>query len=142
MGDLLKNIGTCVKYENKLRTGFLKKYANILLENFVPDLKLLVPDFPGTDLNWANIDRGLPTLSGLHRSEDVALLRVEGDVVGLDLDEHRAALESVEAERRELRTKVLALEKRIAALKIDSGLLKEKVLAFDAERDLELPGAS
>lgn len=136
--DLLKNIGTCVKYENKLRTAFLKKYANILLENFVPDLKLMVPDFPGTDLNWAAVDRGLPALTGLHRVEDVALMRVEGDVVGLDLDEHRAALESLEAERRELRTKVLGLEKRVAALKIDAGLLKEKVLDDNLERNFEL----
>lgn len=127
LADLCKNIAACVKFENKLRANFLKKYANILLENFVPDLKALVPEFPGEGLPWTAVDKHLPSLANLHRVEDVALARVEGEVGGLDLEENRAALESLEAERKELRQKVLQLEKRVAGLKIDLGLLKEKV---------------
>lgn len=125
---MLNNISACIKHENKLRTSFLKKYANILLENFVPDLKALIPDFPGQETTWTNVDRGLPNLNNLHRPEEVALSRVEGDVSGLDLDENKAIIESLEAERKELRQKVLLLDKRLAGLKIDLGLLKEKVL--------------
>lgn len=92
----------------------------------MPDLKSLIPDFPTAD-SWTQLDRQLPAVANAHRAEDVALARVEGDVAGLDNDEHRAVIDALEADRKELRQKVLSLDKRVAGLKIDLNLLKEKV---------------
>lgn len=129
----MKNISTCVKFENKMRTAFLKKYANILLENFVPDLKNMIPDFPGPDPSWSSIDKNLPNLTNMHRVEDVALQRVEGEITAVDQEETKIIIDGLEAERKELRQKILGLEKRMAGMKIDISLLKEKVHNVDQE---------
>lgn len=97
-----------------------------MLENFVPELKSVVPDLPASE-TWTVIDRNLPNLNGLHKAEDLQILRVEGDIGSIENDDSKATIEALEAERKELRNKVLILDKRVSGLKIDLNLMKEKV---------------
>lgn len=137
MQDSFQNIANCIKIENKYRAAFLKRYATILLENFVPDLKNLLPEFGGQETGWLAIDKDLPKISGLHQSDEVALNRTEA--VMLEEEGQAAALESLENERRELKNQVLSLEKRLAGVRIDLGLLKEKNEALEMVDQAEKP---
>lgn len=127
----MKNIAIGVKTENKYRANFLKKFANILPDFFIPDLKNLLPE----TLDMATLlafDKNLPQLSNLHNPLDVAL--AEGSVVGSvnampdeENAETKLRLDSLEAERRDLRAKTAEQDLRLSSMRVEMLILKEKV---------------
>lgn len=126
LSEACQNIKVSIDEENKKRAYFLKKYANILLETFVPDLKKMLPDFVDKDNAWSMIDRSLPSVTGMHSVDDVSLTKINVSARVEDNSDLKAVVESMELERNELKAKVYALEKRVAGMRIDISMLKEK----------------
>lgn len=108
-----------------------------MLENFVPDLKNLLPEFSSQESIWLAVDKDLPKISGIHQPDEVALNRTEA--VLIEDEGQSAALEALENERRELKNQVLSLEKRLAGVRIDLSLLKEKNEALEVVDQAERP---
>lgn len=132
-GQLLKNISTAAKSENKLRSSFLKKYANILPDFYIPELKQLLPDFNIGELPLMAVDQTLPQLYNLHNPADVALgegmLQSQAMVSQPPQEDPilKERLEGVETERKELRLRVSALELKNNGMKVEITILKERL---------------
>ena len=117
-----KTINDCIAVENRYRKVFLKKYSTILLEAFVPELKLTLAEL-ATPPGWSE-ENNLPLLSGFHPPEEVALRAT--DVRSTIDEEVRLKLESLERERNEFRDKISQLEVANDRLKVEVSMSTEK----------------
>lgn len=117
-----KTINDCIAVENRYRKVFLKKYSTILLEAFVPALKLTLAEL-ATPPDW-NEETKLPMLSGFHPPEEVALR--SGDVRATIDEEVRLKLESLEHDRSRFRDMISQLEVEKDRLRVEVAVTTEK----------------
>jgi len=138
IGQQLKILSTAVKSENRLRSTFLKKYAKILPDFFVPELKHYLPDLPYTDSPLLTPDQNLPNITGLHNPSDIALSSDNFWQAPSNPPEDtslKEKVDSLETERKDLRMKLNATELKSNGMRIEINILKEKLESFQFLND-------
>ena len=122
----------------------MKKYAIILPDSFVPDLKNLLPEVKPEESVLA-VDRGLPKISGHHKESDVMITKKERrdpeqpadtSYIVSDLE---SRIQLLNSDLKEVETRNVGLEMKLAGLKLELSVQRERVVLFEPERLLHLP---
>lgn len=134
--ETFKELSQAIKSENKMREAFLSRYATVLPDSFVPELKNVLPELPPEEA-VLSVDKNLPPISGLHNEAEVKITKRDGfrfEVAQKSDDQILALKKEIEtllAERKESKLKQANYELKIDGLRTQIEVQKERSEALN-----------